>query len=62
MFGRCRPYILDLDSSNGTKLNNEKVKPLHYYELFERDVLKFGFSSRDYVLLHASSKDSGDSD
>ena len=26
-----------------------------YYELKEKDVLKFGFSSREYVLLHESS-------
>ena len=26
-----------------------------YYELRERDVVKFGFSTREYVLLHEKS-------
>ena len=26
-----------------------------YYELRERDVIKFGFSTREYVLLHEKS-------
>lgn len=47
-----KPYILDLDSTNGTILNKEKIEGSRYYELKERDVLKFGFSSREYVLLH----------
>ncbi|XP_001630287.2 smad nuclear-interacting protein 1 [Nematostella vectensis] len=52
---RVKPYVLDLDSANGTFLNNQKVEPRRYYELKERDVLKFGFSSREYVLLHEKS-------
>jgi len=47
-----RPYILDLDSTNGSFINKEKIEGSRYYELRERDVLKFGFSSREYVLLH----------
>jgi len=31
------------------------VESQRYVELLEKDVVKFGFSSRDYVLLHASS-------
>jgi len=46
------PYVIDLDSANGTKLNNELIEPRRYYQLFEKDVLKFGFSSRDYVIMH----------
>ncbi|XP_051825784.1 smad nuclear-interacting protein 1-like [Antechinus flavipes] len=49
---RVRPYIIDLGSSNGTFLNNQRIEPQRYYELKEKDVLKFGFSSREYVLLH----------
>ncbi|XP_019367644.1 PREDICTED: smad nuclear-interacting protein 1 [Gavialis gangeticus] len=52
---RVRPYIIDLDSGNGTFLNNQRIEPQRYYELKEKDVLKFGFSSREYVLLHESS-------
>lgn len=52
---RVRPYIIDLGSGNGTFLNNKRIEPQRYYELKEKDVLKFGFSSREYVLLHESS-------
>ncbi|XP_059166358.1 smad nuclear-interacting protein 1-like [Physella acuta] len=51
---RVRPYIIDLDSANGTFLNNEKIDARRYYELREKDVLKFGFSTREYVVLHDS--------
>ncbi|XP_035018954.1 smad nuclear-interacting protein 1 [Hippoglossus stenolepis] len=49
---RVRPYIIDLGSGNGTFLNNQRIDSQRYYELKEKDVLKFGFSSREYVLLH----------
>ncbi|NXB18338.1 SNIP1 protein, partial [Rhagologus leucostigma] len=52
---RVRPYIIDLGSGNGTFLNNRRIEPQRYYELKEKDVLRFGFSSREYVLLHESS-------
>lgn len=51
-------YVIDLESANGTYLNNNKIEPKKYYELKERDVVKFGYSSREYVLLHEHSKDS----
>uniref|UniRef100_A0A2C9JIE9 FHA domain-containing protein n=1 Tax=Biomphalaria glabrata TaxID=6526 RepID=A0A2C9JIE9_BIOGL len=51
---RVRPYIIDLESANGTYLNNEKIEPKRYYELREKDVVKFGFSTREYVVLHDS--------
>ncbi|XP_028985484.1 smad nuclear-interacting protein 1 [Betta splendens] len=49
---RVKPYIIDLASGNGTYLNNQRIESQRYYELKEKDVLKFGFSSREYVLLH----------
>ena len=49
---KVRPYIIDLGSANGTFVNNKQVDAQRYVELFERDVIKFGFSSREYVLLH----------
>lgn len=52
---RVVPYIIDLDSANGTFLNNQKIEARRYYELQENDVLKFGFSTREYVLLHEDS-------
>lgn len=57
---RVRPYIIDLESANGTFVNNNKIDPRKYFELFEKDVLKFGFSSREYVLLHEDSNNDDD--
>uniref|UniRef100_A0A915IKG4 FHA domain-containing protein n=1 Tax=Romanomermis culicivorax TaxID=13658 RepID=A0A915IKG4_ROMCU len=56
---RIKPYIIDLESSNGTFLNNKKIEAKKYYELMEKDVLKFGFSTREYVVLHEYSLDAG---
>ncbi|GLV31184.1 uncharacterized protein CBL_12259 [Carabus blaptoides fortunei] len=44
---RVRPYIIDLDSANGTFINNKQVDPRKYVELLEKDVIKFGYSSRE---------------
>jgi smad nuclear-interacting protein 1 len=57
-----RPYVIDLNSPNGTSLNGNPIQSQKYYELKEKDVLKFGFSSRDYVLLHEKSARDVDSD
>ena len=66
--------MLDLESTNGTMVNGQKVPPARcgslppapaaprpqltlrcrYYRLLEKDVLKFGFSSREYVLMCAA--------
>jgi smad nuclear-interacting protein 1 len=54
---RVLPYIIDLGSSNGTFLNNNRIEPQRYYELKEKDVIKFGYSTREYVLLHENSED-----
>ena len=48
-----RPYLLDLGSTNGSYVNGERVEPQRYVELLEKDVLRFGYSSREYVLLNA---------
>ncbi|CAK1555337.1 unnamed protein product [Leptosia nina] len=59
---RVRPYIIDLESANGTFVNNKKIESRRYVELLERDVVKFGFSQREYVLLHENSKDDAQDD
>lgn len=55
-----RPYIIDLESANGTFVNNKKIDAKKYVELIEKDVLKFGFSTREYVLLHENSNNDDD--
>jgi len=53
--GEVRPYIMDLESVNGTHLNGQKIEAARYYEVKEQDRLKFGLASREYVLLHTGS-------
>ncbi|XP_071905374.1 uncharacterized protein [Coffea arabica] len=50
-----KPYIMDLGSTNGTFINDDRIEAQKYYELFEKDTIKFGNSSREYVLLHENS-------
>ncbi|THH14002.1 hypothetical protein EW146_g6281 [Bondarzewia mesenterica] len=47
-----RPFIIDLESTNGTLVNDETIPTTRFYELKAGDVLKFGQSTREYVLLH----------
>lgn len=51
MKAAVRPYLMDLGSTNGTFLNGERLEAERYYELLETDMLKFGNSSREYVLV-----------
>lgn len=50
-----RPYLMDLGSSNKTLLNGAEIDEARYYELREGDTVRFGASSREYVLLHDGS-------
>jgi smad nuclear-interacting protein 1 len=47
----CQPYLLDLESTNGTFLNGVKLDAARYYQCKTKDVLRFGASTREYVLL-----------
>jgi len=53
--GEVKPYIMDLESINGTFLNGKRIEAARYIEMRESDVLKFGMSSREFVLLHGGS-------
>lgn len=55
--GQVCPYIMDLESINGTHVNGKRIEAARYYELKEQDKLKFGLSSREYVLLNTGSVD-----
>jgi len=59
---RVTPYVIDLGSANGTFVNNQKIESQKYVQLLEKDVLKFGFSSREYVMLHDQSKEQEEED
>jgi smad nuclear-interacting protein 1 len=49
--GKVKPYIIDLESSNGTELNGEDLEASRYFELRDKDILKFGGSEREYVVM-----------
>lgn len=51
--GRVKPYLIDLESGNGTKLNSDKVPESRYLELRDKDMIQFGSSTREYVLMLA---------
>jgi len=42
---------MDLESTNGTFLNGVRIDSARYYQLIKGDVLTFGASTREYVLL-----------
>lgn len=48
--GRVRPYIIDLESTHGTFVNGERVPDAKYFELRDKDIVKFGKSRREYVI------------
>ncbi|KAH7647102.1 fork head domain [Cryptosporidium bovis] len=45
-------YIIDIDSKNGTYINNERLDSRRYYQLFEKDIIKFGMCKDEFVLLN----------
>lgn len=51
VIGTVRPYLIDLDSANGTRVNEKEIPASRYYELRTGDVVGFGDSTREYVLL-----------
>lgn len=56
---QCKPYLMDLESTNGTFINGERLDPARYYELKRGDVITLGASSREYVVLTEQSTKSG---
>ncbi|KAH7029112.1 SMAD/FHA domain-containing protein [Microdochium trichocladiopsis] len=51
--GKVKPYLIDLDSANGTLLNSKKVPESRYLELMDKDLIQFGQSTREYVIMLA---------
>lgn len=49
--GRVRPYLIDLESANGSTVNGEPAPKGRYMELMDKDVLRFGLSTRECVLM-----------
>ena len=40
------PYLMDLEATNGTFINGERLDPRRYYQLLQKDCVKFGASTR----------------
>jgi smad nuclear-interacting protein 1 len=49
--GKVRPYLIDLESANGTMLNKEEIPASRYLEVRDKDMIQFGHSTREYVLM-----------
>ena len=49
-----RPFLIDLESSNGCTVNGKEIPTSRYYELRSGDTCQFGTSKREYVLLDES--------
>jgi smad nuclear-interacting protein 1 len=49
--GKVKPYLIDLESPNGTSLNKEELPASRYLELRDKDMIQFGHSTREYVLM-----------
>ncbi|PVH97681.1 hypothetical protein DM02DRAFT_616320 [Periconia macrospinosa] len=48
---KVKPYIIDLESSNGTELNGKRIETSRYFELRHKDILTFAGSEREYVVM-----------
>ncbi len=48
--GKVKPYLIDLESANGTKVNGDAIPRGRYVELRDADVVTFGESTREYVV------------
>ncbi|KAG0145709.1 hypothetical protein CROQUDRAFT_658373 [Cronartium quercuum f. sp. fusiforme G11] len=46
-----KPFLIDLESANATFVNGQKIPEARYYELQSGDVIKFGLSTREFVLI-----------
>lgn len=45
-------YLIDLDTKEGTYINDERVEPRRYYELMEKDSIRFGKCKDEFILMH----------
>jgi len=48
------PYVVDLKSTNGTFLNGDRLESERYVQLKHGDIIKFGTSTREYVIIDST--------
>ena len=47
-----KPFLMDLETEGKTYLNGEEIEPAKYYELLEKDVLRFGSDiTREFMVM-----------
>jgi smad nuclear-interacting protein 1 len=46
-----KPYLIDLESSYGTKLNHESIPSSRYIELRHKDLIQFGGAKQEFVWI-----------
>ncbi|KAH3679934.1 hypothetical protein WICMUC_000677 [Wickerhamomyces mucosus] len=46
-----KPYIIDLESSNGTFINDDEIPPSRYVELKDKDSITFGDSDIENIFI-----------
>lgn len=49
------PYLIDLGSSSGTYLNRRRIDANRFYKLEINDVIQFGESSKEFILIDSES-------
>lgn len=50
-------YVIDLDSTNGTFINDKQIPTSRYVQVLPKDVLSFGDLSTDYVVVREDKKE-----
>ena len=45
-----RPYLIDLESTNGTYINNQRIESARYWELKEQVSNPYGGNASQYIL------------
>lgn len=48
---QIKPYLIDLDSEDGTWLNSDLIPSSRYVELRHKDLLEFGKDGHEYVFI-----------
>lgn len=51
------PYLIDLNSQNGTYLNRNKIESDKYYQLLNDDILNFGRLGMDFIFKEVDAID-----
>lgn len=50
-FRNIKPYIFDINSVDGTYVNDIRIETLRYFELKPEDVVQFGACDLEYVFM-----------